>query len=76
MPSVAAAIPLSLVSASAEEKTPSDKDLTCQVYGGSFVLDDNDFKAMQDATLRDGRKVTRETFASLGPRIKAKICDT
>jgi hypothetical protein len=53
-----------------------DQKFTCQVYHGSFVLDDNDFKAMQDATLRDGRKVTRETFASLESRMKAKICDT
>jgi hypothetical protein len=53
-----------------------DQKFTCQVYHGSFVLDDNDFKAMQDATLRDGRKVTRETFPSLSPKMKVIICDT
>lgn len=66
----------SVGTALAEDMKISEKDLTCQVYGGSFVLDDNDFKAMQDATLRDGRKVTRETFASLLPGTKASICDT
>jgi hypothetical protein len=34
-------------------------DFTCQVYGGSFVLDDSDFKALEP------RGITKETFASL-----------
>jgi len=37
----------------------SAADFTCQVYGGSFVLDDTDFKAMTDST-----SITKETFAS------------
>jgi hypothetical protein len=66
----------SVGTALAEDKKISEKDLTCQVYGGSFVLDDDDFKAMQDASFGDGTKVTRETFASLAPTRKVAICDT
>lgn len=56
-------------------------DLTCQVYGGTFVLDDDDFKAMRDSVVDamdhpPGTPVTRETFASFRPAIKAKICNT
>jgi hypothetical protein len=34
-------------------------DFTCQVYGGSFVLDDNDFKALEL------RGLAKEKFAAL-----------
>jgi hypothetical protein len=49
----------------------SAADFTCQVYGGSFVLDDTDFKAMADST-----SITRETFASIKPDQRARICAT
>jgi hypothetical protein len=47
-------------------------DFTCQVYGGSFVLDDSDFKALESS------KITREEFATLAPtsKIRVGICDT
>jgi hypothetical protein len=46
-------------------------DFTCQVYGGSFVLDDSDFKAL------DGT-ITREQFVSLEPtsNLRISICNT
>lgn len=46
-------------------------DFTCQVYGGSFVLDDSDFKALDGA-------FTREQFAALEPtsKTRAGICAT
>jgi hypothetical protein len=46
-------------------------DFTCKVYGGSFVLDDTDFKALDGA-------ITREQFASLEPtsKTRAGICAT
>jgi hypothetical protein len=50
-------------------------DFTCQVQGGSFVLDDDDFKAMKDSWPDQGPP-TRERFASFKPTTKARICDT
>jgi hypothetical protein len=46
-------------------------DFTCQVFGGSFVLDDSDFKALEGT-------VTREEFARLDPtsKTRANICAT
>jgi hypothetical protein len=48
-------------------------DFTCQVHGGSFVLDDSDFKAIADSTVN-----TKEKFAALPPdaKLRAAICDT
>ena len=60
-----------------------DQKFTCQAYGGAFVLDDTDFKALAASTygFRDlprGKGVTREQFASLpvtsGDRLA--ICNT
>ena len=47
-------------------------DFTCQVYGGSFVLDDSDFKALEEGSL------TREKFAALEAtsKTRAVICAT
>jgi hypothetical protein len=59
-----------------------NRPLTCQVYGGSFVLEDNDFKAMKDsyADVKEsppaGKPVTSETFPSLTPASKSTICQT
>ena len=44
-------------------------DFTCKVYGGSFVLDDSDFRALEGT-------VTREQFASLAPDRRISICQT
>ena len=57
-------IQASLVKASAA-------DFTCQVFGGSFVLDDSDFKALEGT-------ITREEFAALDPasKTRAGICAT
>ena len=48
-------------------------DFTCQVYGGSFVLDDSDFAAMASAS-----SITREKFAALPPNseIRVAVCDS
>jgi hypothetical protein len=48
-------------------------DFTCQVYGGSFVLDDADFAAMASAS-----SITREKFAALPPNseIRVAVCDS
>ena len=64
-------------SARAEEKQISTRDLTCNVHGGPFVLNDEDF----DALTRDAlgpNKFTREQFASLeaGSGERVAICDT
>jgi hypothetical protein len=49
-----------------------DQKFTCQVYGGSSVLDDSDFQALAN------QQITREKFASFAPRSKERIevCDT
>src|SRR4029077_20055501 len=49
-----------------------DQKFTCQVYGGSSVLDDSDFQALAS------QQITREKFASFAPRSKGRIevCDT
>ena len=46
------------------------KAFTCKVHGGSFVMDDADFKAL--ATVG----ITREKFAALPPKDRASVCDT
>ena len=55
-----------------QDKKISDKDLTCQTYGGTFVLDDSDFKALEK------QKITREKFVALAPtsKVRMAICDT
>ncbi len=40
------------------------------MYGGSFVLDDSDFKALAE------HKITQENFAALKPKRRAEVCDT
>jgi hypothetical protein len=47
-------------------------DLTCQIGGDSFVLDDTDFRAIEP------RGITREKFASLEPnsKIRTSVCAT
>jgi hypothetical protein len=47
-------------------------DFTCQVYGGSFVFDDSDFKALETSA------TTREKFGSLelSSERRARICNT
>jgi hypothetical protein len=46
-------------------------DFTCQVFGGSFVLEDSDFKDLEGT-------ITREEFARLDPtsKTRANICAT
>jgi hypothetical protein len=73
---VALMVHASITAALAEDKQISDNDLTCKVDGGPFALDDDDFKAMQNVTLRDGRKATKETFALLSPMTQKSICVT
>jgi len=46
------------------------KSFTCKVHGGSFVLDDDDFKALASAG------ITREKFAALAPKDRVPVCDT
>jgi len=46
------------------------KSFTCKVQGGSFVLDDDDFKALASAG------ITREKFATLAPKDRVPVCDT
>jgi hypothetical protein len=69
---VTTAVQVLAVAALAQDKEPADKDLTCQVYGGSYVLDNNDFKSLEDAG------ITRAKFAALAPTSKTRlqICDT
>ena len=50
---------LAVLAAQASTVTAPAADFTCQVYGGSFVLDDGDFKALAP------RGITKEIFASL-----------
>jgi hypothetical protein len=73
---ILAVVPLTC-SGRAEDKPFSDKQLTCAVYGGSFVLDENDFKALTQEKL-GGDKVSKERFASLKPDapLRTFVCDT
>jgi hypothetical protein len=48
----------------------SAENFTCQVYGGSFVLDDADFKAIENSG------VTRQTFPAIKAEQRATICLT
>jgi hypothetical protein len=50
---------LAVLAAQASTVTAPAADFTCQVYGGSFVLDDGAFKALAP------RGITKEIFASL-----------
>jgi len=46
--------------------TANAADFTCNVYGGSFLLDDSDFKAIKDTG------VTKEKFASISAIASAR----
>ena len=61
----------------AQDKVVSSKDLTCQVQGGSFVLDEIDFKALTQEKLGE-YKVSQERFASLPPTspLRIAVCET
>jgi hypothetical protein len=60
----------------AEDRLVSDQQLTCTVYGGSFALDETDFKALTQEKLGSG-KVSKERFATLEPTSKMRVvCDT
>ncbi len=71
-----AVLPLTC-SGHAEDRPISDKELTCAVYGGSFVLDENDFRALTQEKL-GANKVSKERFAALKPdsKIYIAVCDT
>ena len=45
---------------------------SCQAYGGAFVLDDTDWKALAESQ----SKLTREKFASLDATLRKKVCDS
>jgi hypothetical protein len=63
----------------AAEKDLSTAALTCDVHGGSFVMDDNDFDSLKNSTSGDGTKITREYFVKLSKRtskLRAQICDS
>jgi hypothetical protein len=49
------------VAGEAMNAVAQDQKFTCQVYGGLFVLDDNDFKALGE----HDKKITRQNFGSL-----------
>jgi hypothetical protein len=69
---------LGLLAGHASIGTASAADFTCQVYGGSFVLDDSDFEALGPKKMTAARGITREQFAALplGSKERAAICDT
>jgi hypothetical protein len=50
--------------------TAQPQNFTCQVYGGSFVLDDDDFKALANSG------ISKANFASLEPKRRAQVCDS
>jgi hypothetical protein len=45
-------------------------DFTCNVYGGAFLLDDSDFRAIRDSG------VTKEKFDSIKPDQRDRICQS
>jgi hypothetical protein len=45
------------------------KAFTCKVHGGSFALDDTDFKALASVG------ITREKFAAFPPKDRVSVCD-
>jgi hypothetical protein len=49
-----------------------DQKFTCQAYGGSFVLDGLDFKALAESD----SKITREKFGSLDANTRKQACDS
>lgn len=59
------------------DKDISDKDLTCEVYGGTFVLDNKDFQALTQEKLGT-YKISKERFAALKPTsaLRIAICET
>jgi hypothetical protein len=61
----------------AQDKPISEKDLTCKVFGGSFVLDDTDFVALTQEKLGT-YKVSREKFVTFKPdsAVHIAICDS
>jgi hypothetical protein len=63
---------LGALAVQASAVTAPAADFTCQVYGGSFVLDDSDFKALAPMG------ITREKFPALAPTSKDRvaICNT
>ena len=67
---VAAAL---LVQGATQASAAADATFSCTVYGGSFVLDDDDFRAMSEQ-----KKMTRAKFASLpaASRARAGVCQT
>ena len=69
---------LGLLAGHASIGTASAADFTCQVYGGSFVLDDSDFEALGPKKMTAARGITRKQFAALplGSKERAAICDT
>ena len=67
------------VPAFAADEKLSKEALTCEVYGGSFVLDDYDLNVLRDTVSGDGTKITPEYFVKLSKRtseLRAQICDT
>ena len=52
-------------------QTSMEKDLTCTVYGSSFVLNDDDFKVIEENSI-----VKKQTFASSKPEIKTAVCES
>jgi hypothetical protein len=63
--------------ASENDSTP-DKSLTCNVYDGSFVLNESDFAALNRPSLKPKDKITLAYFASLkrDSELRSQICDT
>jgi len=61
----------------AQDKQISEKDLTCKVYGGSFVLDDTDFAALTQDKL-GVYKMPKERFVTLklDSAAHVAICDS
>ncbi len=66
-------------SASAADEKLSKEALTCDVHGGSFVLDDYDLNVLKDTVSGDGTKITPEYFVRLSKRtskLRMQICDS
>jgi len=63
----------------AVDETLSKEALTCDVHGGSFVLDDYDLSVLRNSVSGDGTKITPEYFVRLSKRtskLRQQICDT
>ena len=61
---------LALYLSNGSARADDTKSFTCKVHGGSFVLDDDDFKALASSG------ITREKFAALAPKDRVSVCDT